>query len=88
MAAKTVIGKYDGPFIGVNSTLDDVAFRELMKDQVSGHDPGGRGRECPGPTRETSNPWAETKSRKPYLPVADMSEPSLDEGVSYRQRID
>lgn len=64
----------------------DPAYEQEMREQVSGHDPLGRGEAPPGPTRTTSRPWAETDQRKPYLPVEDTSTPSLDEGLSFRQK--
>lgn len=62
-------------------------MEENVRNNVSGFDPIGRGEKAPGPTRTTSEPWAETRDRKPYMPVEDTSTPSLDEGVSFRQRI-
>lgn len=58
-----------------------------MAEMQTGHDPLGRGREAPGPTRTTSCPYTETAARKPYTPVHDMSVPSLDDGVSFRQKL-
>jgi hypothetical protein len=65
----------------------DPEFERAMRDNISGHDPKGRGETPPGPTRTTSHPWAETNQRKPYQPVEDTSTPSLDDGVSYRQKL-
>lgn len=62
-------------------------YERELREQMAGHDPLGRGRAAPEPTRTTSHPWTETDQRKPYLPVEDTSTPSLDDGVSFRQRI-
>lgn len=59
-----------------------------LKEQLTGHESIPGGRKAPGPTRTTSCPYSETPNRKPYLPVEDTSKPTLDDGVSFRQRID
>jgi hypothetical protein len=62
-------------------------YRQQMHDNVSGAEPPGGDpkRACPAPTRTTARPWSETDQRKPYLPTEDISTPSLDDGVSFRQ---
>jgi hypothetical protein len=74
-------------FIGVVPCFDDAEFVRIMRDNVSGRSPDGVGRAAPGPTRTTSQPFAETNQRKPYLPVEDTSTPPLADGVSFRQKI-
>jgi len=66
--------------------MDDSYARE-MRDLSAGHDPLGRGAPPPAPTRTTACPWTETPQRKPYQPTEDISTPSLEDGVSFRQRL-
>lgn len=68
--------------------MSEAAYQEQMANAQSGVDPLGRGREAPGPTRTTNCPWTETASRKPYAPVTNTSTPSLEDGVSFRQKLD
>lgn len=75
-------------YIGVVPCVEDAEFVRIMRDNVSGHDPLGHGREAPGMTRTTSHPFAETVNRKPYLPVSDTSTPPLADGLSFRQSMD
>lgn len=62
-------------------------YRRQMQENTIGAEPpgGGEKRYCKEPTRTTARPWAETDQRKPYLPTEDISEPSLEDGVSFRQ---
>lgn len=67
--------------------MDMAEYERAMKEQMTGHETIPGGRKSPGPTVETSCPYTETPQRKPYLPVADIREPTLEEGVSYRQKL-
>lgn len=64
-----------------------VTTPDELKEQFIGHESIPGGRSAPGPTRTTSFPYGETAQRKPYLPVEDTGTPTLEEGVSYRQRL-
>lgn len=58
----------------------------MEREQRAGHDPlGDPQRSRPEATRTTARPWHETDNRSPYLPTEDVSTPSLDEGLSFRQ---
>ena len=69
----------------VPCSVEDI--EKYRREQTQGHESIPGGRTPPGPTRETSRPFTETAQRKPYIPVADLREPTLDEGVSFRQKL-
>ena len=77
-----------GRFGYVIPDISDDDFQRHMLENTSGCDPSGRGKKSPEPTRTTSRPFAETPQRKPYMPTTDTSQPSLDDGVSFRQSLE
>jgi len=62
-------------------------YAKQVRDNTIGQEPPGGDpvRSRPEATRTTARPWSETDNRKPYLPTEDVSTPSLDEGISFRQ---
>lgn len=62
-------------------------YEQQAKAQRAGHDPlGDPQRQRPEATRTTARPWGgDNPNRSPYLPTEDVSTPSLDEGISFRQ---
>lgn len=74
--------KYPRPM--TTGELDDMLNAAERGVEPPGMPPKRR---SPGPTRSTSEPYCETNQRKPYQPVEDHSTPSLDEGVSFRQKL-
>lgn len=61
-------------------------FERQARDNLVGRDPLGDSQpERPTATRTTARPWTETDNRKPFLPTEDVSTPSLEDGVSFRQ---
>lgn len=69
--------------------MDMAEYERRMKEQVVGHDPLGEERQAPpGPTHSTPYAYGATAQRCPYLPAEQLREPTLGEGVSFRQKID
>lgn len=71
--------------VGPSFPMED--YQRTLREHSQGHEANPGGREPPAATRETSRPFTETPQRKPYLPVEDTSTPSVDDGVSFRQKL-